>query len=279
MTAPSKINENLPCYSVTIPPPSPPQNRFASHNRFAILDSGATGTFVTNADAHHLSSTSHGDDGPTILSASGTTMPTNLQGQLPLSKKLSPTAQSAFVLDDLKTGTLLSLAQLCDDDCIAVFTRYDVKLLKNNEVIIIGKRMSNGLWSLPINSPHTHQANGILRTDRPKQELATYLHAALGSPAPSTLLRAIRRGHLISIPGLTTNLISKHLQKSIATTLGHQDQEAKHLRSTKLPTPAIPPSTAVRLSSDDPDLAPLLDSPSHQICAMLCSKQELFKSY
>ena len=71
-------------------------------------------------------------------------MPTNLQGQLPLSKKLSLTAQAAFVLDDLKTGTLISLAQLCDDDCIAVFTRYDVKLLKNNEVIITGKRMSNG---------------------------------------------------------------------------------------------------------------------------------------
>jgi hypothetical protein len=59
-------------------------------------------------------------------------MPTTLQGQLPLSKKLSPAAQTAFVLDDLKTGTLISLAQLCDDDCIAIFTKYDVKLLKNN---------------------------------------------------------------------------------------------------------------------------------------------------
>ena len=106
-------------------------------------------------------------------------MPTTLQGQLPLSPNLSPTAQAAFVLDDLKTGTLISLAQLCDDDCIAIFTRYDVKLLKNNEVIITGKRMTNGLWSLPIVSPIPHQANGILRTDRPKREPVSYTHLTL----------------------------------------------------------------------------------------------------
>ncbi len=138
-------------------------------------------------------------------------MPTTLQGTLPLSSKFSAPAQAAFVLDNLKTGTLISLAQLCDDDCIAIFTRYDVKLLKNNEVIITGKRMANGLWSLPFHSPSPHQANGILRTDRPKQELATYLHAALGSPATSTLLRAIRRGHLITIPGPTTDVNTKQL--------------------------------------------------------------------
>jgi hypothetical protein len=123
-------------------------------------------------------------------------MPTTRQDQLSLSPKLSSTAQSAFVLDNLKTGTLISLAQLCDDDCIAIFTRYDVKLLKNNKVLITGACMPNGLWSLPIGSAPLcstqtqtlHQANAILRTDKQKQELAIYLHAALGSPAPSTLL-------------------------------------------------------------------------------------------
>ena len=108
------------------PPPS------LSTNRYAILDSGATGTFVTPADAEHLHNKSVIEDGPTVLSASGRTMPTEIQGQLSLSPKLSPFAQAAFVLDDLKTGTLISLAQLCNDDCIAIFTKYDVQLLKNN---------------------------------------------------------------------------------------------------------------------------------------------------
>jgi hypothetical protein len=149
MTVNTTINENLYSYSsVAIPPNSP------NHNRYAILDSGATGTFVTTSDAPHLSDISVVNDGPTILSASGNSMPTTLRGQLPLSDKLSVSAQAAFVLDDLKTGTLISLAQLCDDDCIAVFTRYDVKILKNNEVLITGKRMPNGLWTLPFANSH-----------------------------------------------------------------------------------------------------------------------------
>jgi hypothetical protein len=166
--------------------------------------------FVTTTDAGHLSHPTVVRHGPTVLSASGTApMLVTFQGQLLLSNKLSRPAQSAFVLDDLKTGTLISLcAQLC------------VKLLKNNEIIIQGSQMPNGLWLLPFasNTP-SHQANGILCTDKPKQELAMYLHAALSSPAPSTLLCAIRRGHLTTIPGLTTNLISQHLPKSVATLL------------------------------------------------------------
>jgi len=72
------------------------------------------------------------------------------------------------------------------------------------------------------------QANDILRLDKRKKELANYHHASLGSPTKSTLLRAIRQGHLITFPGLTTKLISKHLSPTIATALGHHDQEAKN---------------------------------------------------
>jgi hypothetical protein len=131
--------------------------------------------------------------------------------------------------------------------------------------------MPNGLWLLPILPSAPHQANGILRTDKPKQELATYLYATLGSPAPSTLLRAIWRRYLTAVPGLTTDLISKHLPKSIATILGHQDQEAKNLRSTQVPCPVSDQS--------DTYLAPPLDINSHQLFAMLFDKQDLIKSY
>ena len=80
-------------------------------------------------------------------------MVSKIQSKLPHSKHLSDKAQNAFTLDDLKTGTLVSLAQLCDDDCIAIFSKYDVKILKNNNLIITGIRMTNGLWSVPIESP------------------------------------------------------------------------------------------------------------------------------
>ena len=76
-------------------------------------------------------------------------------------------------------------------------------------------------------------ANGILRLDKTKKEMAEYLSAALFSPDKSTLLRAIRKEHLLSWPGLTTSLISKHLPKQVATSKGHLDQEFKNIRSTK----------------------------------------------
>jgi hypothetical protein len=204
-------------------------------------------------------------------------MRTTLHGTLPLSPLLSDTAQSAYVTDALKTGTLISLAQLCDDGCLAVFSNKDVKIHKKDSVIITGTRLTNGLWSIPLHVPPSpsamqHLANGILRLDKPKQELAMYHHAALGSPAVSTLLRAISRGHLTTFPGLTTSLITKHLPKSIATVMGHQDQEARHLRSTAT-LPAIP------LADVDLDLAPPLDSRSHQVCAMLIPKQTILRSY
>jgi hypothetical protein len=195
---------------------------------------------------------------------------------------LSPKAQTAFVLDDLQTGTLISLAQLCDDDCIAIFNKYDVRILKKDEIIITGKRMSNGLWSIPITSttadpPPVHQANGILRLDKPRQELAAYHHATLGSPAPSTLIRAISRGHLHTFPGLTTSLIAKHLPKSIATTMGHQDQESKNIRSTRiLPSHASTPQDPPEIDSD---LAPPIEPRTHQLCAMMFEKETVLKSY
>jgi len=104
-----------------------------------------------------------------VLSASGTAMPSTVKGTLKLLKHLTPPAQSAFVLENLKTGSLISLAQLCDDDCIAIFTNYDVKIVKDHKVIITGHResSSSGLWSIPLTSTTDHyQANGILRTDK-----------------------------------------------------------------------------------------------------------------
>jgi hypothetical protein len=148
-------------------------------NYYAILDSGTTGTFVTTKDAHHLVNPIKVNDGPVALSASGNPMVSITQGQLPPSRALSPIAQEAFELDSLKTGSLVALSKLCDDDCLALFSKYDVKIIKNDHVIITGTRLPNGLWSVPIESPPWHQINGILRTDKVRSELATYHHTTM----------------------------------------------------------------------------------------------------
>jgi hypothetical protein len=132
--------------------------------------------------------------------------------------------------------------------------------------------MPNGLWSLPLLDSAPHQANSMLRTDKPKQELATYLHAALGSPVPSMLLRAICSTYLTTSPGLTTNLISKHLPKSLATVLGHQDQESQVFALTKVT------STTALPKPKDPNLEPLLAPPSHDVFVMLVERDQAMKS-
>jgi hypothetical protein len=162
---------------IVVPPP----------NYYAILDSGTTGTFVTSHNSRHLVDPTKIDDGPIALAASGTPMVSITRGRLPLSPHLSTAAEEAFELDSLTTGSLVSLAKLCDDDCIALFTKHDVKILKGDQVVITGKRMSNGLWSVPIGNPAPHQINGILRTDQVRSSSKRTGHLSSrhhGRPSP-----------------------------------------------------------------------------------------------
>ena len=154
-----------------------------------MLDSGATGSFVTSSNQSALTNITATDAGFTIIAANGHSMPLHAEGRVRLSPALKSTSQYAFVLGDLKIGTVISLSQLCDNDCIALFMKYRVKIIMNIKVIITGQQDDNGLWSIPLApAPPPLQANGILRLNKTKSELAAHHHAALGSPSTSTLL-------------------------------------------------------------------------------------------
>ena len=75
--------------------------------------------------------------------------------------------------------------------------------------------------------------NVILTKDKTKHELVNYLHACCFSPTKRTFLQAIKNGNFITWPGLTTELVSKHLITPLATAKGHLTQERKNLQSTK----------------------------------------------
>ena len=86
---------------------------------------------------------------------------------------------------------------------------------------------------------HLEQANGaqeivanVIPTST-KEELAMYLHQCLCSPSKSALLKAIRNKQLDSIPGLTYDLIDKHLPPSTATEKGHIIRTRQVARSTR----------------------------------------------
>ena len=69
-----------------------------------------------------------------------------------------------------------------------------------------------------------------------------FTHASFGSPAISTLLRAIRKGYLLTLPRLTSALVCKHLPNTVATALGHLDRRRQGLDSTTA-VPNDPPSS------------------------------------
>ena len=75
------------------------------------------------------------------------------------------------------------MGQICDDDCVTIFTKFYVKILKHNRLIVTGLRdRTNGLWNIPLEpSPlaqksskfsHPNQANDIICHDITKREIA-----------------------------------------------------------------------------------------------------------
>ena len=188
----------------------------------------------------HCSHVAHTTSIPTVQVSNGHIIKPAFSPTLKLSSKLSYKAQSAHVFKDITTGSLISMGQLCNDDCVAIFTKYDVNILKHNQVIITGLRdRTNCLWNIPIGpcppnqqSPtlsNPNQANGILCQDITKRKLAQYFHAAAFSPVNSTFLDAINNGHFTSWLGLSVGLVSKHLPQSPFTVKGHLDQEQNNL--------------------------------------------------
>jgi hypothetical protein len=270
----------------TVVPPH--QTHLANHT--AIVDTGATGHYLDQSAAQHCTNVHHTDDGPSVQVANGQNIETTTRAIVPLAPELSNHAKIGHIFQGLKSGSLISIGQLCDDDCVALFTKFNVKLYKNGKVIIIGKRnATNGLWNIPLapkpapsNTPNApaapqyqHTANGAIRDLGTKQALASFLHACAFSPIPSTFLRAIQRGHFKSWPGLTPSLITKHLSKSLATSKGHLRMQQKNIRSTKPLTADLPIATSLDFSPSQD----LHNPRTHIVFPTIINTTNLQKSY
>ena len=51
---------------------------------------------------------------------------------------LRPTTRKGHVIPSLKSGTLLSLRQLCDHDCHVFLHKFIIKMYKNDKIILEG---------------------------------------------------------------------------------------------------------------------------------------------
>jgi hypothetical protein len=161
---------------------------------------------------------------------------------------------------------LLSISQLCDHGCVATFNNTEVRITDASAKLVMrGLRdPTTNLWTIPLHNPtspddHTTDTHMVRPPTAAFSAYHTnnlvdhvkFLHAACGYPVPSTWIRAIESGHFATWPGLTADLVRKHLPKAMATAQGHMHQQRQNIRTTQPP----PGTTA-------PDLHPPSDMPN-----------------
>ena len=165
-----------------------------------------------------------------------------------LSKKLKMFPDHAY-------KPLLSLGQLADVGY--KFQGDNIKMILKHPLhkdLITTRCFSSSMYLLSLTDPHsalptlvqsscpTHLTCST-RSSHPssylannafsmatKPDLAMYYHRAAFCPVPSTFISAINKGYFSSWPGLTAELISKHLPKRLATAKGHSKLARKNVR-------------------------------------------------
>jgi hypothetical protein len=151
--------------------------------------------------------------------------------------ELNAAASKAHVFHVMAHHSLLSFGQLCDEGYIVTF-KQDTVTICNSESsnLLSGPRdVTSDLWRINLKQTNNHIPNPIANNVyelRNTGALFHYLHKALCSPTKSTMIQAVKDGHLITWPGLTEDAINKLLKLTPATAMGHMNQRRQNIRST-----------------------------------------------
>jgi hypothetical protein len=174
-------------------------------------------------------------------------------------------ARQAHLFPDLSNSALLSISQVCDHGFEARFNSKTVRIMHDDTVIFAGlvRLLHWPLANLPTTKhlaahyiplvpqlDYQPTANNVHELTV-KLDIVTYLHRACFSPVPSSWLKAIDAGHFATWPGLTIDLVRKHLAKSVATSKDHMRQERQHLRSTQTSSLPLPHSKEANITTNE----------------------------
>ena len=88
---------------------------------YAKADTGASKTFIKQTHISTLQNIRRLQLGPTVLLPNNESLVASHQGQLQFNDCQSDTAKTVYVLPGMTNESLISIGQLCDDDCIAIF--------------------------------------------------------------------------------------------------------------------------------------------------------------
>ena len=146
----------------------------------------------------------------------------------------------------LQNRVLISIGQLCDDGFFSTFRKDHLTLVKKDITITGNRDANNGLYytNLASCSQPTVQKTQSLHTSyahsaysiSTKGYLVCYLHLSAFSPVISTWTSAIDAGYYTTWPGLTSQLVHKHLPKALETAQVYLRQQRRNVRSTKITT-------------------------------------------
>ena len=98
--------------------------------------------------------------GPSVMIPNGATIASTKKSILPLSDKLTKEGSTAKILPGLSSASLISLSQLCDDDCKVFLDKKTLIAVKDDEIILEGKiNAEDGLWDIPVYKKDLTQSN------------------------------------------------------------------------------------------------------------------------
>jgi len=122
---------------------------------------------------------------------------------------------------------------------------------------------------IPVPLVQQHYTNSAYQ-QKNKKHLAAFLHVTAGYPPVKTFCQAIDNGFFSTWPGLSSDLIRKHLEPSIPTIMGQMQRTRQGIRSTSKPEP-----------QPEPEIEPPLPPPrshmdrNHQVGSGVFSLKEL----
>jgi len=96
-----------------------PPKKYSNHA--AIVNMGATGHYLdTTAKEQYCTDVQHTNARPSVRVANSKNIETTERVLVPLAKELSTKAKVGHIFDSLQSGSLITISQLCNNDCVAL---------------------------------------------------------------------------------------------------------------------------------------------------------------
>ena len=117
----------------------------------AIANSVASALYINPSSKQYYDNITAVKNVPTVRVANSETITATKRVAIPLSTALSNRSQTSHIFPNHRTGNLLSIGQLCDDSCFALFRKDTPQVFKHGQQVLTGYRNhTNGLWDVTI---------------------------------------------------------------------------------------------------------------------------------